>query len=69
MVKAEKASTTETLVRFPEKTKKFITIFNYSKLNTQHKSNPNWKDTTKHSPETKNSQNNVTTSKKDVANK
>ena len=25
--------------RFPEETKKIITIFNYSNLNTQHKSN------------------------------
>ena len=52
--------------RFPEETKKIITIFNYSNLNTQHKSNRNKKKTTKnYSPETKNSQNNnVTTSEK-----
>ena len=62
----QKAATAEGLVRFPKETKKFITIFNYSKLNTQHKSTPNWKDTAKnYSPEKKNSQNNnVTTSKK-----
>ena len=42
--------------QIPEETKIFFTIFNYSKLNTQHKSNPNWKNTTKnYSPETKNS--------------
>ena len=61
-----KATTTGALVLFPEETKKIITIFYYSKLNTQHKSNPNRKGTNKnYSPETKNSQNNdVTASEK-----
>ena len=52
----QSADTVEALARFPEETKKFIAIFNYSELNSQHKSNPDWKDATKnYSPETKNS--------------
>ena len=62
----QRDTTAQALVRFPEESKKFITIFNYSKVNTEPKSNPNSKNTTKnYSPDTKNSQNNnATTSEK-----